>query len=238
MDTGVVIKANSRGIRIIFQNEESLEDILRDIKDKLYKSQPLLKKSGNVYVSFEGRELKQQEIDRLIYEMNNMPEVRVRFIYNRQDNAVDQLDIPPHRHAGDTASENIVPFYKKERAVAAPDKQDVSSMFYYGNLENGQTLETGKSVIIVGDVCRHARVISDGNIIVTGRLSGTAIAGRDLKQMRFVLALHMEPVHIKVGKCEAEFARVFHKKFNTKDAVIAYCANGQLIFNTLLQTSL
>ena len=34
MDTDVIIKANSHGIRIIFHNDDPLEQLLMDIKEK------------------------------------------------------------------------------------------------------------------------------------------------------------------------------------------------------------
>ena len=37
MDTDVIIKANSHGIRIIFHNDDPLEQLLVDIKEKASK---------------------------------------------------------------------------------------------------------------------------------------------------------------------------------------------------------
>nr|WP_243023355.1 hypothetical protein [Clostridium sp. AM46-21] len=36
-------------------------------------------------------------------------------------------------------------------------------------------------------------------MIILGNLHGSAVAGKDLQKKRFVLALTMEPVHIKIG---------------------------------------
>lgn len=252
MNTGVVIKANSHGIRVILNSDEPLENILKDIRRKLYSSQTLLKKNGNVYVSFEGRKLNQNEINLILDEMNSLPDTGVSFVCRGQTGyEQDMLLIPPHTRGNTVISENAVgeenasaDYIKKickadNNIQSQSDSDDrLNNLFYYGNLENGQTFETNKSVIIIGDVCKNARVISQGNIIVLGKLSGTAIAGRDLKQMRFVLALNMEPVHIKIGRCCQDFPRHYHKKAHTNDAMIAYCENGKLVFNLLSQTSL
>ena len=95
-----------------------------------------------------------------------------------------------------------------------------------------------KSIIIIGNVEKRAKVISGGNIIILGSLQGSAVAGKDLQKKRFVLALTMEPVHIKIGTVSYAAKRQFHDKLNTKDAVIAYCENDQLIFQPLSQASL
>jgi septum site-determining protein MinC len=244
MDTGVIIKANSHGIIVILDSSETLENILKDMREKLYNSRTLLKKNGDVYVSFEGRRLNKYDINLLMEEMNSLPDTGVRFIYRGQESQ-NRLLIPPHKHEeagirgtpGNTRTDT-------DRRTTSPvqdiiqESDRLNNMFYYGNIENGQTLEINKSIIIIGDVCKKARVISKGNIIVIGRLSGTAIAGTDNKPMRFVLALNMEPVHIKIGRCCQEFSRHYHKKLCTNDAMIAYCENEQLVFHLLSQTSL
>ena len=52
MNTDVVMKANSHGIRIILNEDNSMEQILSDIREKLYSQEVFLKKSGRVPVTF------------------------------------------------------------------------------------------------------------------------------------------------------------------------------------------
>ena len=51
MDTDVIIKANSHGIRIIFHNDDPLEQLLVDIKEKLQHQNAFLKKEGKISVN-------------------------------------------------------------------------------------------------------------------------------------------------------------------------------------------
>lgn len=44
MNTDVVMKANSHGIRIILNEDNSMEKILSDIREKLYSQEVFLKK--------------------------------------------------------------------------------------------------------------------------------------------------------------------------------------------------
>ena len=237
MDTDVIIKANSHGIRIIFHNDDPLEQLLVDIKEKLQHQNAFLKKEGKISVSFEGRELSR-----------------------RTEDLCNQIDIPPHRSkhrqpaaVGHTAHvDHVIRHEAPATDTAASNKkvssddtagQNVSSsednnLFFYGNIRSGQTLEVKKSIIIIGNVEKRAKVISGGNIIILGSLQGSAVAGKDLQKKRFVLALTMEPVHIKIETVSYAAKRQFHDKLNTKDAVIAYCENDQLIFQPLSQASL
>ncbi len=265
MNTDVIIKANSHGIRIILSDDCSLEQILKDIKDKLYKQESFLKKGGKVHVSFEGRPLSHTETDQLLYELNHLPDTEVEFCYEAESRDLcSQIDIPPHKakehassdketfrvqtirnkaEAGKSAAQynyELTPpaARQKKAAKAIAVEKEEATLFFHGNLSRGQTLEVKKSIIILGNVEKKAKIISSGNIIIIGALNGEAIAGRDMLEKRFVLALHMEPVHIKIGNAVFTGNRQDRKHFNTNDAVIAYCENGQLVFQTLSQTSL
>ena len=232
MNTDVIIKANSHGIRIILSNDYPLDRSVEEIKARLYKYDSLLKKSGNIYVSFEGRVLSREEIDTILYELNNLPETGINFIYKCEESKPEP-DITHHK------KNNIKTIKKTKPSGSAKEtKKDSGTLFFRGNLQNGQVLETNKSIIIIGNVAKRAKVISNGNIIIIGNLKGEATAGKDCSPKRFVLALQMEPVHIKIGMTGGSFHTSCHKKFNTNDAVIAYCENGQLVFNLLSQTSL
>lgn len=255
MDTDVIIKANSHGIRIIFHNDDPLEQLLVDIKEKLQHQNTFLRKEGKIPVSFEGRELSKNEIRQILFALNHLPETEVEFVCDIPDKETgdlcNQIDIPPHRakhrqpvveHTENAINSEATAFApetasleKKEKSVQL--KED-STLFFYGNIRSGQTLEVKKSIIIIGNVEKRARIISGGNIIILGSLQGSAVAGKDMQKKRFVLALTMEPVHIKIGTVSYIAKRQLRDQLNTKDAVIAYCENEQLIFQPLSQTSL
>ena len=85
MNTDVIIKANSHGIRIIFHNDDPLEQLLMDIKEKLQHQNAFLKKEGKISVSFEGRELSREEIAQILFALNHLPETEVEFICDIPD---------------------------------------------------------------------------------------------------------------------------------------------------------
>ena len=250
MKTDVVMKANSHGIRIILNEDHSMEQILSDIRENLYCQEVFLKKGGKVPVTFEGRLLSPEEEKQILYEMNHLPNTEVEFCLDtsKQD-LCSQINIPPHRAKEVSEKKSNIKNTKKRvmsrpaaaKAVDDPISdigKDESVQFFYGNLQKGQTLEVKKSIIVLGNIEKKATVISDGNIIVLGRLSGNVIAGRDHMKNRFVLALQMEPVHIKIGSTVYKKTRQNRKQFHTDDTMMASCENGQLLFQTLSQTSL
>lgn len=250
MNTDVVMKANSHGIRIILNEDHSMEQILSDIREKLYSQEVFLKKGGRVPVTFEGRILSSGEEEQILYELNHLPNTEVEFCLetSRQD-LCSQINIPPHRakvppekkqvRKNVQKKESDKQVSVKEKSIAVPDFfKDEAIQFFCGNLQKGQTLEVKKSIIILGNIEKKATIISDGNVIVLGRLSGNVIAGRDHLKNRFVLALQMEPVHIKIGSAVYKKTRQNRKQFHTDDTMMASCENGQLLFQTLSQTSL
>lgn len=234
MNTDVIIKANGHGIRIILNDRYPLNRIIEEIKLKLCKYDAFSGKSGDVRVSFEGRALSREEINKILFEINSLPETGINFVYEDEGECTPKKqvpDIPPHKKRA------RAPSLANTKAVKRQN-EFFGNLFFHGNLTNGQVLETKKSIIIIGNVEKKAKIISNGNIIIIGALRGEAVAGRDCHPKRFVLALKMEPVHIKIGRVGGSLLKPGRKKFNTNDAVIAYCENGQLVFNMLSQTSL
>lgn len=250
MNTDVVMKANSHGIRIILNEDNSMEQILSDIREKLYSQEVFLKKSGRVPVTFEGRLLSSGEEEQILYELNHLPNTEVEFCLeaSKQD-LCSQIDIPPHRAKNPPEKKQVKKNVQKklsdkqfstiEKKALPPDifKND-TIQFFCGNLRKGQTLEVKKSIIILGNIEKKATIISNGNVIVLGKLSGNVIAGQDHLKNRFVLALQMEPVHIKIGSAVYNKTKQNRKQFHTDDAMMASCENGQLLFQALSQTSL
>lgn len=227
MDTDVIIKANGQGIIVMLNNRISFEDLISSVRQKFMKSMSHFKEKGSVYVSFQGRILSEEEISKLFHVINHIPGIDIRFIRKNEKNNETMSDtaliIPPHS--------------SKEFAENFITTPGIRNLFYVGQLKSGQILEVKKSIIVLGDVWQGAKIISGGNIIIIGNLYGTAVAGRDHQQKRFVLAQNMQPVHIQIGNVRKDFSIRNQRKFHTKDAVMAYCENGQMIFESLSHTS-
>ena len=70
---------------------------------------------------------------------------------------------------------------------------------YRGNLRSGQLLHRHESVLVIGDVNPGANVISDGDILIWGRLRGVAHAGAAGDERAIIGALTFEPIQLRIG---------------------------------------
>lgn len=227
MDTDVIIKANGHGIIVMLNNRIPFEDLVSSVRQRFIRSMPHFKEKGSVYVSFQGRILSEEEITKLFHVINHIPGIDIHFLRKMEQSVKtisDKALIVPTHHAR----------VLNERHTTSAG---VRNLFYEGQLKSGQILEVKKSIIVLGDVWQGAKIISGGNIIIIGNLYGSAVAGKDMHPKRFVLAQNMQPVHIQIGNVRKDFSIRYQKKFHTKDAVMAYSENGQMIFESLSHTS-
>ena len=110
-----------------------------------------------------------------------------------------------------------------------------TGQFYKGNLRNGQVMDFETSIIIIGNVYEGAQIVSKGNIIVLGELSGSAFAGAGGNPSSFVAALSMNPTQIRI--CDTIYKapdkkKRFRKKYGTQ---IAVCENGVIYRKSITQ---
>lgn len=80
-------------------------------------------------------------------------------------------------------------------------EDDANAKIFFGTLRSGQRLETPFSLIVVGDVNPGADLVAGGDIIVFGGLRGTAHASAydDDAYDRVIIALHMQPMQLRIG---------------------------------------
>jgi septum formation inhibitor MinC len=79
--------------------------------------------------------------------------------------------------------------------------EEANSRIIFGTLRSGQRIETPFSLVVIGDVNPGADIIAGGDVIVMGSLRGTAHAGayEDDTLDRVVIALHMQPMQLRIG---------------------------------------
>jgi septum site-determining protein MinC len=66
-------------------------------------------------------------------------------------------------------------------------------------LRAGYKVESVDHVIIVGDVNPGAEIVSAGNIIVWGKLKGSAIAGAEGNMKAVICAMELRPTQLRIG---------------------------------------
>lgn len=80
-------------------------------------------------------------------------------------------------------------------------EEEANARVVFGTLRSGQRVETPYSLVVIGDVNPGADLIAGGDIIIVGGLRGTAHASAydDEAQDRVIIALHMQPMQLRIG---------------------------------------
>lgn len=79
---------------------------------------------------------------------------------------------------------------------------DEKTRVVVGPVRSGVILEHPGHVVIFGDVNPGAEIRAEGNIVVLGRLRGTAHAAIG-QQTGFILSLRLEPQQLRIGRLVA-----------------------------------
>ena len=178
MSQSVTIKSNKYGINLILDRDLPFEELLDAIIAKFLESEKFFR-NAEVAISFEGRELNQEEEYRIVEAITQQTSIKIICIVDN-DEAHAQF-----------VKEQIDAY---QEAVTGRDGE-----FYRGTLRSGQVLESASSIVVVGDVNPGAKIISRKNIVVLGALNGNAYAGAGGDGSCFIAALEMDPIQIQIG---------------------------------------
>lgn len=107
---------------------------------------------------------------------------------------------------------------------------------YSGHLRAGQVLRRQEHILVIGDVNPGATVISDGDILVWGRLRGVAHAGASGDLRAVIVALDLSPVQLRIHEVlaiapEAQPQRGWRRwrRPSAKQPEIAYLAGNEIV---------
>ena len=205
MKSPVNIKGTKSGIIVVMNNKLPFDEIKEAVRAKFESSSSFFG-DAMVAIGFEGKELtdlEKYEIIDIISETTNLNIICIAEDDPKLEERMNQSlinKLNEHNHK--------------------------TGQFYKGNLRNGQVMDFETSIIIIGNVYEGAQIVSKGNIIVLGELSGSAFAGAGGNPSSFVAALSMNPTQIRI--CDTIYKapdkkKRFRKKYGTQ---IAVCENG------------
>ncbi len=178
MPKPVVLKSNKYGINLILDGDMDFKELLKCILEKFKEAEGFFK-DARMAISFEGRELTQEEEFEIVETITDNTSVNIICILEN-DELKEELIRQKIEH------------FEEEQAGKTGE-------FYKGTLRSGQVLDCESSIIILGDINPGAKVVSKGNIVVLGALKGNAYAGANGNEQAFVAALEMDPIQIKIG---------------------------------------
>ena len=179
MESHVVIKSHTHGIRLVLDPEVSFEDLLKETEHKFSEARSFLGDQSLV-LAIEGRNLSNYEEEKLLSCIEKNCNLDILCVVGYDEEAEQTF-----LHAIKTIEQKIDP--------------ENQCFFYRGSVINHQDLEFDESVIILGDVNQGSSVSSKGNVVVLGGLYGKARAGVATDDSVFVIALEMAPEELEIG---------------------------------------
>ena len=168
MNNSVMLKSFKNGINIKLDPTVSFETIYSELIEKFNSSARFFGKAKLV-ISFEGRELSEEEEDFLVKCISENSDITVLCVIGRDEDKNQE--------------------YIRAAGSFAGNGNEHGGQFYKGSVKAGETLETDSSLIILGDV----------NIIILGTLYGSVHAGCFGDDKSFVVALDLKPTRIRIG---------------------------------------
>ena len=73
-------------------------------------------------------------------------------------------------------------------------------LFHQGTLRSGENLEGEGDLLLLGDVNPGAKVSAGGNVMIWGKLRGTAHAGKSGNNHAKIVALQLRPLQLRIGE--------------------------------------
>lgn len=210
MNNPVIIKGNKSGIVVHLDDALPFEELEQKVCEKFENSADFLGEA-QIALSFEGRKLSDEEQYKLVDGITK----------NSRLDVVCLVDDDARREA----------LFTKSLNDKLMELNTNTGQFYKGTLRSGQVLEFDTSIVVLGDVNAGAQIVSNGNIIILGKLLGNAFAGVSGKENCFVVALQMNPTQIRIGDVIARSPD--EKQKTDPETKIAFSQDGNIYIEPL-----
>lgn len=181
MNSNVLIKSFSNGLKVFLDPECSFLELSKEVKDKFEESKGFFK-GAKTAISFEGRKLSFEEEKTLTGIIEQAGGLSVLCIVGKDEET----------------SQNFIKVV--DRPIPKVVDDSLYGKFYYGTLRKNSKIVSNDSVIVVGDVEPGASITAKGNIVVIGGLYGTAVISEyDESKKYFIAAMDVNAEKILIG---------------------------------------
>lgn len=198
----LTIKADRGGIVVYVPENMTVDGICRSLYLKFSENARAFQKEGSIGVSFRGSPLTHAQEKGIVDFLNGIEILHVRFVSAR---GKDPAENPKNADA----SHVLYPAPYAPHISSAGVRRDEKPFVFRGDIGRKQTLEIKGSIIVIGNVARDATVTAGKSITVIGKLSGTAIAGKQGSSGCFISATDMRPKLLQIGKVRGCFPEAF-----------------------------
>lgn len=215
MKDSCVIKSNKYGLSLMLNPDISFEQLVTDVCRKFLQSKEFFGKVELV-VSMEGRDLTFEEQEVILQAIELNSNIKIKLIEDQ--NALREREM----------------LGKVERFYF--DKACENAKIHFGNVDSG-VITSDTSLLVLGDVRAQAEVRAEGNIIVFGKLEGSAHAGREGDIKQFILCKSLDSDDISIGSHNEEVVieeSIFQRFKRAKaDGIIVGIWDNELIAEPL-----
>lgn len=229
----VKIKGTGDGIKIYLDAVAPISDITTTLYDVLGRYRQFFSGgSCNVYVT--GRELSTS--DKMRFEAMikaSLPKCTIDFgdgSVSTERSEERTLELPPdfEEKAREEAEEGER-FKLEAQDRALRNFKASRARFYQRDVRKGERLESDGHMVLMGNVEQGGKLTAEGNIIVFGKLYGSAHAGGRTVREAYVAAVDMRPEDIRIADEHA----YFEKSNFTGGTAKAYLADGRIVGENL-----
>ena len=183
MKSCINVSQKSNLVVIKINEKADFNDIVKNIKSKMFQLKKLYKDDKNTPIQIVGKVLKNKEIEEIEKIIDSELGVEVDF------------DMP--RELG---LSNIKRTFAQEISIS-------ETKFHRGSLRSGQRIEEDGSIVILGDVNSGAEVIASDNIVVLGTLRGLAHAGAKGNKEAIISTGRLDTVQVRIANIVKEIDR-------------------------------
>ncbi len=216
-DNIVVFKGRKDGITIILDEKIDFEQ-LKITFDKKVKDAKKFFKDAKTSISFQGRELSEAEEIELLNILSTNSDLSISYISESATNAKKSI-------SAEKMNTETVKLPKSRRKQPG---LECYAYYHSGSLRSGQSIRYKGSVVVVGDVNPGAEIVAEGNIIVLGAANGLIYAGCDGSQDKFVFAMKLTPIQLRIADVITIVPKETKKSKNPVRPSYAYLKEGTL----------
>lgn len=250
MNNSVILKGNRYGISIVLNDQTEFSQIVKDLGERLESAGEFFDCTKQLVVSFEGRNLTNEQIDQLLTVIDEKSQLNIQYvleensdleatfydiIHSEDEASNEQHEVKKEEITSSANTDNSRVEHKLEEGITSKENL---TMFYRGTLRSGQALESKESLIVLGDVNPGASVKAGKNVVIIGSLKGNVYAGTNGDQDAFVMALNMNPVQLQIANVitRSQDNKFFSK--SNKYAMIARIVSGQIIMENVSKSAI
>lgn len=174
----VILKSSKYGLQLRLDPDIPFDELKEQILNKFTESEKFFQDS-HFAVTFEGRDLTDEEEFSIVETINENTSVTVVCIMEEEEVRVDLVE--------------------EEEEPMVPEFNPNNASLRYDSLTEDEVLISDENLVIMGNVPESATVTAAGSIIVLGSLLGKAWAGSGGKEDAFVFALDLRPDSLRIG---------------------------------------